>query len=47
MLLQVNVDSAKSADDGNEFGTILAVLSKAFGCIDHDLLILNKQSSKS
>ena len=31
----------KSADDENEFGTLLTDLSKAFDCIDHKILIAN------
>ena len=38
-LLAMLENFKKSADNGNEFGALLADLSKAFYCIDHKLLI--------
>ena len=35
------LEKKKSADKGNEFGALLTDLSKAFDCIDHELLIAN------
>ena len=37
----------ESGDKGNEFGALLTDLSKAFGCIDHKLLIAKLVSPSS
>ena len=38
-LLAILENFKKSADDGIEYGALLTDLSKAFDCIDHNLLI--------